>query len=514
MSQYESSLRLFEELDGLDDAFIEESLLPDKGALTPIRGRKPRGKVLRRMMERMNSGWGVAVICALVSVGVLAVMIRWGLGNFDVGNTPAPDNMGPAGSAHETVSPEDAMPPRETVPLPDESARVPAGTPSVDSRGLQYVSNGDGTCVCRGLTSADSPTALHIPDYSPDGDAVTALDPYAFRHLLGLTEVTLPAGLRSYDVHTLPMEAEIYRLYGNILYLGSDENPYMVAVSTADNRPGATSLHPHTRLLADRALTYDSGSYFALKWKDGVPAYTDSAAFTLPSSLAYVGEYALLDVGRDMVYNGYLVGWDALTAGEHTGLVRTVDGQAVRVLCLDGETDSDRLEQRIVRLDATASAEDGILYGGFHSYYRGINEDYYRWLKNPDAFDEGPDQFVTVSAVFGTQSRVLTPEELEAVTLLPVGSVPPPVAAFAEAFNRDAASLYAGQSAVMLYVAEPTLCTHTVAEVTVRDGQICVALAPSESDAAATASGRWILIPVSDPEGRLKNATVTYTVTE
>jgi hypothetical protein len=466
------------------------------------------------MMERMNSGWGVAVICALVSVGVLAVMIRWGLGDFDVGNAHAPDNMGPAGSAQETVSPEDAKPPQETVPLPEESARVPAGTPSVDSRGLQYVSNGDGTCVCRGVASTDNPTALHIPDYSPDGDAVTALDPYAFRNLLGLTEVTLPAGLRSYDGHTLPMEAEIYRLYGNILYLGSDENPYMVAVSTADNRPGATSLHPHTRLLADRALTYDSGSYFALKWKDGVPAYTDSAVFTLPPSLAYIGEYALLDVGRDMVYNGYLVGWDTLTAGEHTGLVRTVDGQAVRVRCLDGETYSDRLEERIVRLDATASAEDGILYGGLHSYCRGINEDYYRWLKNPAAFDEGPDQFVTVSAVFGTQSRVLTPEELEAVTLLPVGSIHPTVAAFAEAYNQDVAFLYAGQSVVMLYVAKSAPTSLAVIEVTVGGGQIHVTLAPSESGAGATAGGRWILIPVSDPEGRLKNAAVTYTVTE
>jgi hypothetical protein len=191
-----------------------------------------------------------------------------------------------------------------------------------------------------------------------------------------------------------------------------------------------------------------------------------------------------------------------------------VDGQAVRVRCLDGETYSDRLEERIVRLDATASVEDGILYGGLHSYCRGINEDYYRWLKNPAAFDEGPDQFVTVSAVFGTQSRVLTPEELEAVTLLPVGSIHPTVAAFAEAYNQDVAFLYAGQSVVMLYVAESDPTSLAVIEVTVGGGQIHVTLAPSESGAGATAGGRWILIPVSDPEGRLKNAAVTYTVTE
>ena len=38
MSQYESALRLFEELDGLNDAFIEEGMLPDASVMTPIRG--------------------------------------------------------------------------------------------------------------------------------------------------------------------------------------------------------------------------------------------------------------------------------------------------------------------------------------------------------------------------------------------------------------------------------------------------------------------------------------------
>lgn len=42
MSQFDSALRLFEELDGLDDAFIEEGMLPDASTGIPLRGRASR----------------------------------------------------------------------------------------------------------------------------------------------------------------------------------------------------------------------------------------------------------------------------------------------------------------------------------------------------------------------------------------------------------------------------------------------------------------------------------------
>jgi hypothetical protein len=328
---------------------------------------------------------------------------------------------------------------------------------------------------------------------------------------MGLTKVTLPAGLRVYDRGTFPMEAEIYHLYGNVLYLGTEKNPYMVAVATADNRPGATSLHPHTRLLADRALTYDSGSYFAMKWAEQVPAYTDSSFFAIPSTLAYIGEYALLDVGRDITYNGYLIGWDALTADAHTGLVRTVDGAPVTVTCLDGETQSEATEIRDVRVDSRATLEDGVFFGGYYSYCRSINEDYYAYLQDPEAFASIPEQFVTVSAVFGETSRVLTVEELNAVRFAPTGTVSPAVADFTEAFNRDPAALYAGKSVVMVYLTENYMCDHTLTDITVTDGRIHITLTRSVEGEELVGS-RFILIPVEDPHGELLGADVGFTV--
>lgn len=502
MSQFDSSLRLFEAMDGLDDAFIQESMLCDTTAPSAAERRKRGQNLLNRVA---HSGWTAAVLCAIVSLSVLVAIVRLGQGNMS--GDVAPENNGPANSEVTDTAPFETD---EPITLPEEADRVPARTVSVDEAGLRYVSNGDGTCVCMGFEDDAGQTVVSIPDYSPDGDVVTAVDPYAFRNSLHLSEVTLPAGLRSYDRNTFPMEAEIYHLYGNVLYLGTVKNPYMVAVATADNRPGATSLHPHTRLLADRALTYDSGSYFALKWKDTVPAYTDSPVFTIPSTVTYIGEYALLDVGRDITYNGYLVGWDALTAASHTDLIRTVDGSPVTVTCLDGTTQSRAIEIREVHVDARAAWEDGIFFGGYFTYFRGVNEDYYAWLKNPSDFAFAPDQFVTVSAVFGNESRVLTVEDLTNLRFISDYGRNEAVNAFIEAFNRDSAALYAGKSVVMVFLHETALYNHTVTDVTVTDGRIHVALACTGKDAGALTGERFILIPVDDPEGMLAGYAVSF----
>lgn len=505
MSEFDSTLRLFEAMDGLDDTFIQESMLPDTATLSAVRGRsRSRNGVFSRFAR---SGWAVAMLCAVVSVSVLVAIVKLGL------KDPSGDIQPPANDGHTDIPVTEVLPSETDEPptLPAEGDRVPAGFESVDETGLRYVSNGDGTCICMGYATDEGQTAVTIPNHSPDGDVVVEVYQYAFRNHLGLTRVTLPAGLRRYDRGTFPMEAEIYHLYGNILYLGTEKNPYMVAVATADNRPGATSLHPHTRLLADRALTYDSGSYFAMKWEEQVPAYTDSPSFTVPSTLAYIGEYALLDVGRDITYNGYLVGWDALTSAAHTGLIRTVDGSPVTVTCLDGATPSETAEIRQVRVDSTATVADGILYGGYYTYCRGINEAYYAYLKDPEAHAVIPEQFVTVSAVFGEDARVLTAEDLASIRLLPSFTGDADLTAFTEAFNRDPAALYAGKSVVMVYLTESYMCDHTLTGITVTDGRIHITLTRSVGGAELVGS-RFILIPVEDPEGKLAGCDVSFAV--
>lgn len=65
----------------------------------------------------------------------------------------------------------------------------------MNSRYLDYVSNGDGTCRVVGVMFGKKNVArgdLYIPITSPDGDIVTSIGYDAFRNCGGLTTVYLP----------------------------------------------------------------------------------------------------------------------------------------------------------------------------------------------------------------------------------------------------------------------------------------------------------------------------------
>ena len=508
MSRMDEALRLFEELDGLNDAFIEEGMLPD-AAVTPARRSRERGN--NPFARFANSGWGVAILCAVVSLSVLTAIVRLGVGRGNEATDIMPPNQNqPVGTLPGDQEGGTEPVTEEAITLPAEADRVPAGQTSTDGEGLRYVSYGNGTCVLMGGDMQRQYEALYIPNYSPDGDVVVAINSYAFGNQMSLREVTLPAGLRSLDHKTFPMDAPIYNLHGNILYLGSRTNPYMVAISTADNRPGATALHPDTRILACHALTFDTGSYFAMAWADKVDAYKDDEVFSIPSGIIHIGEYALLDVGRDITYNGYLVGWDTLTAEAGKSCARTLDGRALTVRCLDGTAQTAVQASKTVNLDGSAYLLDGVLFGSYMSEIRIVNEDYYTWRQNPEAFEKIPEQFIWDGA-YGIQSRVLTNEELALVTFSCAGN--PTVSDFAEAYNRDPQTLYQGKSVVMLYVSEESLYRHAVADVTVQQGnRIHVTLTRIEGDVGDAEGSRFVLIPVDDPDGTLRGAAVTYEI--
>lgn len=502
-SRKESALRLLEELDGLQDGFIEEGMLPDEQMLSASRkGAKQRSAFGRFMIN----GPGAAIACGLIYLGVLGLIVRFGA-------PLAGDSQNPQAPGEYEETQTETLPPIEELPtLPEEPDRAPLGQSCMDEQGVVYVSYGDGTCICKGFESYTNQTAVHIPDHSPDGDVVIRVDAYAFRRCLTLTEVTLPAGLRELDHMAFPMEAPIYHIYGNILYLGSDENPYLAAVATADNNPGATSPHPRTRIIACHALTYDAGSYFALAWKNQLPDYRTEDSFTLPSGIISIGEYGLLDIGCDVHYNGYLVGWDSLTAGGHRDLIRTLDGRTVTVNCLDGSTSSRAFEIRTVNSDSSMLLENGNLFGGFFSYVRCINEDYYRWLRKLAEFDTAPDQFLLTTAPFGTDCRVLSPGEMADVRFTEDGITHPDLLEYIRTFNSDPSALFDGKTAVYLYLTDSGLYDHAVSEITVTDNTVHVILTRSGKAGIGMKVQRFALIPLDDPKGLLAGATVTYEI--
>lgn len=522
MSSMDKALDLFEALDGLDDALIEEGMLPDSTAGIPRRGRK-KETVFTRFAR---SGWGVATISVAVSLVVLMAIVRVGQGDFaPSAGEDAPDapNMSPGNPEQEMpmgtigdMAPGETPEPDEEVTRPDESARVPFGTRSTSEEGLQFMSLGDGTCRCTGIRSGSpldaDPSVLDIPTYSPDGDVVAEIDTRAFSTRSGLREVYLPRGLTQLDHKTFPMDAPIYRIHGNILYLGSRENPYMVAVATGDGRPGATSLHPDTRILACHALTYDASFYFSLAWEESIPAYAEEESFTIPSGVRKIGDYALLDVGRPIRYGGNLVGWDVLAAGA-AGFARTPEGDPLTVTCLDGQTKTVARVRRVLEMDwSTSAALDYLIFSPYgRTDAMTVSEDFYAWLRDPESAAFMPDQFVVESA-FGTACRTLPPEELAGLWLSCLHPPTDAAADFVERFNSDPAEAFAGKTAVVLYVEESALYGHRVTDVQVSEGRIHVVLERLAGDVSDAMGERYVLLSVDDPAGVLQGATVTYEI--
>lgn len=85
--------------------------------------------------------------------------------------------------------------PADTTPTEDtESIQVSADPTTLASSGLTFASAGDGTCSVVGMGSCID-TCLIIPDKSPSGDAVTAIEAGAFAGNATINAVQIPAGV-------------------------------------------------------------------------------------------------------------------------------------------------------------------------------------------------------------------------------------------------------------------------------------------------------------------------------
>ena len=82
-----------------------------------------------------------------------------------------------------------------TVSVLDGGTETDPEIPSY-SEGLDFTSNGDGTCYVSGIGSCTD-TDIVIPSVSPDGDSVTSIGDSAFCGCFGLTSITIPDSVTS-----------------------------------------------------------------------------------------------------------------------------------------------------------------------------------------------------------------------------------------------------------------------------------------------------------------------------
>ena len=143
-----------------------------------------------------------------------------------------------------------------------------AGVPSFD-----FVTNNDGTCYISGIGDFENENYIVIPEYSPAGDLVTGINPYAFCNCNNIISITIPEKVR-------------------IIGEGAFDNCYNLTTVIFE---GDSQLE----LIDDNAFNYCT-SLYDIQIPDGVVKIGYRAFYycasleriNIPESVTYIGESA------------------------------------------------------------------------------------------------------------------------------------------------------------------------------------------------------------------------------
>ena len=100
------------------------------------------------------------------------------------------------------------------------------------SIGLEFVSNGDGTCYVSGIGSCTE-TDIVIPLISPDGDSVTSIGRDAFYGCTSLTSITIPYSVTSIGDYAFSYCSSLAIVY----YTGSEEEWARIGIDSGNSYP-------------------------------------------------------------------------------------------------------------------------------------------------------------------------------------------------------------------------------------------------------------------------------------
>ena len=144
------------------------------------------------------------------------------------------------------------------------------------STGLDFTSNGDGTCYVSGLGKC-SDDYIYIPGISPDGETVTGIGYRAFEWE-NIVSVDIPDSVVNIDVaafyycqslETISISNNIEFIgssafegcnelklneYDNAYYLGNKANPYLVFIKVKDSNITSCNFNNSTKIILNNAL--------------------------------------------------------------------------------------------------------------------------------------------------------------------------------------------------------------------------------------------------------------------
>ncbi len=170
--------QIFSLMSDIDPKLLAEAVPP---SWVSDDGRIP-AKEKKHPFAWLDSGWAAAILSVIVSVAVLVAIVMAG-------------RMGTGDPVGGTI-PESETPPETGTTLPEDT----------EPYTLQFVSNGDGTCIVVILVNDKNtkPYGVVIPEKSPMGDTVTAVKNTFNAHIL-LPRVMTADGFETYI--KAPMEA-------------------------------------------------------------------------------------------------------------------------------------------------------------------------------------------------------------------------------------------------------------------------------------------------------------------
>lgn len=174
-----SGFDIFEKLGQLPDDILDEYFIWSVMAKPKAR---PRGPGL--MSRFFNSGWGVAILCAVVSVSVVIGIIQAGQQSLSPPAWESRPVTGPEESETEVSSSE------ENTEIETETEAITDAPVIYEYAGIQYTVQEDLTCYVSGV-SASLTGRVTLPTSLPSGEIVTAVGDKAF-YAAAVTSVTLP----------------------------------------------------------------------------------------------------------------------------------------------------------------------------------------------------------------------------------------------------------------------------------------------------------------------------------